>query len=199
MNHTCHLVAPAPEDLSHLVELFTNPESRAFLGGPVEKHLAITRSLDWIERSSTEPIWTIRRNEDLVFLDYVLLDSHHDGEDIEISYALLPTYWGRGYATEALDLALTHAFDRLGFPKVIAETQARNLRSTRLLERIGMLPGKRLVRFGEEQSSMKSNRILSGVPIWNEGFRDRGPAPISSAADKRPEFKRQELDAKLGY
>ena len=162
MPRNCHLAPLSQDDFPHLIELFTDPECRLFIGGPVEPALAETRSLAWIESSSGDPIWAIRRNQDSVLVGYVILGSHHDGEDIEISYALLPRYWGRGYAREALSLALTHAFESLKLPTVIAETQVKNLRSIRLLERLGMVPGKRLVRFGE-------NQVIYG--IHSDSFR----------------------------
>lgn len=151
MPHSCHLESLTQDDLSALIELFTCPRARQYLGGPITEQLATQRSLDWIERSSEEPIWAIRASLNQALLGYVLLDEHHDGSDIEISYALLPTYWGRGLATEALTLASRLAFSELGLPKIIAETQAKSLRSTALLERIGMNEERRVLRFGEEQ------------------------------------------------
>ncbi|MGA8576317.1 MAG: GNAT family N-acetyltransferase [Candidatus Cybelea sp.] len=47
-------------------------------------------------------------------------------------------HWGHGYATEGAHAALRHAFDRLGWPEVVAFTAAQNLRSRRVMERLGM-------------------------------------------------------------
>ena len=151
MPHSCHLESITQSDFSALVELFTCPIARQYLGGPITAELAAQRSLDWIASSSTEPIWAIRASLDPSLLGYVLIHKHHDGKDMEISYALLPTYWGRGLATEALTQASRKAFSELGLPKIVAETQAMNLRSTSLLKRIGMTEERRVFRFGEEQ------------------------------------------------
>jgi ribosomal-protein-alanine N-acetyltransferase len=70
---------------------------------------------------------------------------------MEMSYALFPVFWGRGLATEALTQASRLAFSELGLPRIMAETQAKNLRSTSLLKRIGMTEERRVFRFGEEQ------------------------------------------------
>ncbi|PCN48551.1 alanine acetyltransferase [Curtobacterium sp. 'Ferrero'] len=54
-------------------------------------------------------------------------------------------YWvradrqGRGHATEAVRLAVSHAFDRLGLHRVQAETLPENHRSQRVLERNGFV------------------------------------------------------------
>ncbi|WP_234047495.1 GNAT family N-acetyltransferase [Luteolibacter pohnpeiensis] len=151
MAHNCHLDSLTQDDLSALIELFTCPRARQYLGGPITKQLATQRSHDWIKRSSAEPIWAIRALLNQTLLGYVILDKHHDESDIEISYALLTTYWGRGLATQALTQASRLAFFELGLPRIIAETQAKNLKSTALLERIGMNEERRVFRFGEEQ------------------------------------------------
>ncbi len=68
-----------------------------------------------------------------------------------MSYELLPEYWGKGYATEAVEAALGYAFVDLGLERVVAETQAANERSCRLLERLGMKAERKLERFGAKQ------------------------------------------------
>jgi RimJ/RimL family protein N-acetyltransferase len=54
-----------------------------------------------------------------------------------IGYALARPHWGRGYATEALQLALAHAFGALAMHRVEADVDPRNIASLRLLERVG--------------------------------------------------------------
>lgn len=164
MSDRCHLDTLTQNDFSLLVELFTSPAGRQFLGGPVSAQLAAQRSIDWITRSPTESIWAIRDSVNLSFLGYILLDDHHDGIDLEISYALLPSFWGQGLATEALTQALKKAFSEVGVTRIIAETQARNLKSIALLKRVGMTEKRRLVRFEEEQIIFASDNPLSPSP-----------------------------------
>lgn len=147
----CYLDNLSPGDLPFLSRMFTCPEVRRFLGGPVDADKADGRSENWIARSFSEPIWAIRRRPDQAFLGWIILDEHHEGEYMELSYALLPEHWGEGYATEALQLALHRALTDHGLHEVVSETQARNEKSTALLARVGMTEYKRLVRFGEEQ------------------------------------------------
>lgn len=56
----------------------------------------------------------------------------------EIGWRFAPEHWGRGYATEGAKAALTHAFDRLGWREVIAFTAEPNLKSQRVMQRLGM-------------------------------------------------------------
>lgn len=151
MPESCELDRMRPEDFPYLRRVFTCSNVREFLGGPVDLETAEKRTEEWIERSARSPLWAIRRSCDCRFLGYVLLDRHHDSNDTEISYALLVDYWGKGYATAAVEEGLFRAVSDCGLTEVVAETQAKNERSIRLLERVGMKEERRLQRFGEEQ------------------------------------------------
>jgi [ribosomal protein S5]-alanine N-acetyltransferase len=55
----------------------------------------------------------------------------------EIGYSMDPKFQGQGLASEALRLALAHAFDTLRYRRVEADVDPRNVPSCRLLERLG--------------------------------------------------------------
>jgi ribosomal-protein-alanine N-acetyltransferase len=55
----------------------------------------------------------------------------------EIGYFLEPGSWGQGFATEAAELLIHYAFD-LGAKLVIAECDAKNSASERVMRRCGM-------------------------------------------------------------
>jgi RimJ/RimL family protein N-acetyltransferase len=57
----------------------------------------------------------------------------------ELGFALGRAFWGRGYMTAALPAVLAYAFGRLGLHRVCADTDPRNVRSIRALERLGFL------------------------------------------------------------
>jgi RimJ/RimL family protein N-acetyltransferase len=57
---------------------------------------------------------------------------------VEIGWRLAPSYWGRGYATEAARVALAHGFGPLEIPEIVSFTAATNLRSRAVMERLGM-------------------------------------------------------------
>ena len=56
----------------------------------------------------------------------------------EIGWRLSAEEWGRGYATEGARAALDYALTELKWPEVVAFTAAPNLRSQRVMERLGM-------------------------------------------------------------
>ena len=55
----------------------------------------------------------------------------------ELGYALGRAHWGRGYALEALEALLGHAFTALDMNRIEADIDPRNEASARLLERLG--------------------------------------------------------------
>lgn len=57
---------------------------------------------------------------------------------VEVGWRLAAEHWGHGYAVEAATAALTQAFDVLALPEVLSWTVPGNLRSRRVMERIGM-------------------------------------------------------------
>ena len=58
-------------------------------------------------------------------------------EQLEIGWVLLRPYWGQGYATEIGRAGLAFAFEELGADEVISYTEARNVRSRAVMERLG--------------------------------------------------------------
>ncbi|WP_312549436.1 GNAT family N-acetyltransferase [Massilia sp.] len=55
----------------------------------------------------------------------------------ELGYALARDHWGRGYAAEALEALLGHAFHELDMNRIEADIDPRNEASARLLEKLG--------------------------------------------------------------
>lgn len=59
-------------------------------------------------------------------------------DDVDVGYAFLPAYRGRGLAFEAAAASLVYARDWLGLKRVVAFTSQDNVVSARLLERLGL-------------------------------------------------------------
>jgi RimJ/RimL family protein N-acetyltransferase len=58
---------------------------------------------------------------------------------VEIGWRLSREYWDRGYATEGAQAALRFGFETLELQQIVAFTAPVNLRSRRVMEKIGML------------------------------------------------------------
>lgn len=57
----------------------------------------------------------------------------------ELGYMLASHAWGHGYMQEALGAFIEHGFERLGLNRIEADTDPRNERSKRLLERLNFV------------------------------------------------------------
>jgi ribosomal-protein-alanine N-acetyltransferase len=57
---------------------------------------------------------------------------------VDIAWRLACEYWGRGYATEAAQAALRFGFQELRLDEIVSFAVPHNLRSRRVMERIGM-------------------------------------------------------------
>ncbi len=57
----------------------------------------------------------------------------------EIGWRLALPHWGRGLALEGALAALRHGFDTLGLHEIVAITVPANVRSRRLMARLGMM------------------------------------------------------------
>ena len=60
------------------------------------------------------------------------------GSRVEIGWRLARESWGKGFATEAARAAVQFGFDRIGLEEIVSFTVPDNLRSRRVMERLGM-------------------------------------------------------------
>lgn len=58
---------------------------------------------------------------------------------VEIGWRFARTHWGKGLATEGARAALDLAFQELALPEVVSFTALSNLRSERVMQRLGMV------------------------------------------------------------
>jgi [ribosomal protein S5]-alanine N-acetyltransferase len=82
--------------------------------------------------------WAIAEREgDRLVGAVTLYEIDRAQERAAVGYALAPSWWGRGFAREALSCVLAHAFDALRIRRVEADIDPRNEASCRLVERLG--------------------------------------------------------------
>ena len=87
-----------------------------------------------------QPGWfqyAIELKADGCLLGDVGVNLHENRMQAELGFTLAVDRQGRGYATEAVRAVLHDLFERRGLHRVSAECDARNVRSARLLERVG--------------------------------------------------------------
>ena len=131
------------DDAGFILGLLNDPEFSRFVGdknvrdldtaqdyirqGPVASYKNFGFGLYLVELiDSGEPIGIcglLKRN----FLDHA-----------DLGFALMPAYCGHGYAFEAAQATIEFARNALGLKQIIAFSVPDNIRSTKLLDRLGM-------------------------------------------------------------
>lgn len=85
--------------------------------------------------------WACVLKDSNEFIGVVGLNEVEDlpiGDYVEVGWRLAKDHWGKGYATEAAGAALEFAFNDLGLSQVVSITSVINLRSRRVMEKLGM-------------------------------------------------------------
>ena len=57
---------------------------------------------------------------------------------VEVGWRLARPHWGHGYATEAARAAMADGFDRVGLAEIVSFAVPANVRSVRVMQRLGM-------------------------------------------------------------
>lgn len=87
-------------------------------------------------------LWAVERRVDGAFIGFtgVYRPSFeaHFTPAVEVGWRLAQDAWGHGFATEAADAALRFGFGTLGLEEIVSFTAPANVRSRRVMERIGM-------------------------------------------------------------
>jgi len=128
--------------LADLLAMHADPVQMEMLGGVRDE----TQTREYLDRNLAHRaehgfgLWMVRDPATSAIIGRALVRTLSlDGADeVEIGYSLRPDYWGRGLGTEIAIACIRHAFHALGLPSVVALTQPHNVRSRRVLEKVGM-------------------------------------------------------------
>jgi ribosomal-protein-alanine N-acetyltransferase len=83
-------------------------------------------------------LWAFFIGDHLVARGGLMPTEVHGEPAVEVAWAVLPVYWGRGLATELAEASLRVAFGDLGLGEVVAYTLPTNVASRRVMEKLGM-------------------------------------------------------------
>jgi RimJ/RimL family protein N-acetyltransferase len=119
-----------PIVMQHMPGLMTDQASDAF-ANRIERH--------WEDHGWG--LWAVEVPGVSAFVGYVGLwpaDTVAEGM-VEVGWRLASAHWGRGYATEAGREALRFGFEQVGLDEIVSFTVPQNVRSRRVMERIGLV------------------------------------------------------------
>jgi ribosomal-protein-alanine N-acetyltransferase len=125
--------------------LNSDPRAMEFMPGllaPEASDALITRVEEHFDKHGFGP-FAAELREDGAFLGYIGLyvpTFHaHFMPAVEIGWRLSADYWGRGLATEGARAVAGYAFAELGLESLVSFTVPENLRSRRVMEKLGMV------------------------------------------------------------
>ncbi|UPW82673.1 GNAT family N-acetyltransferase [Lysinibacillus sp. Ag94] len=98
--------------------------------------------------------YLVERKDDQIPLGLCGFAKRESLEDVDIGFAFLPKYWGKGYAYEAASATLAYGIDILGLNRIVAITTQDNEASAKLLEKIG-LKFERLVQLSNDAEELR--------------------------------------------
>jgi len=120
---------------AHVMEYFSRVLSR-------EESDALARRIDEPFDRHGFGLWAVEVPGVAAFAGFVGLSvprfAAHFTPCVEVGWRLAEEYWGRGYATEGARAALAFGFEELGLREIVSFTVPENLRSRRVMEKIGM-------------------------------------------------------------
>lgn len=131
------------EDAAFIFELFNSPKwlknigDRNITSPDMAKEYILTKMQPQLERLGFSN-YTLIRKTGKVKIGCCGLYDREGLEGIDIGFAFLPEYEGKGFAFEAADKLKNVAFNEFGLPALSAITSKHNVASQRLLEKLGL-------------------------------------------------------------
>lgn len=137
------------EDAPFIFELLNTPEWIQFIGDRGIRTLTDARLY-----ITNGPVKSYDQNGFGLFLVKLKVDGTPIGlcglikrlslEDVDIGFAFLSAYTGKGYAAESAAATLEYGKINIGLRRIVAITNDSNIHSIRLLEKIGMRYERRI-------------------------------------------------------
>ena len=129
------------EHFDLLCKMHQDPKVMATLAGVrsnEETQLILQENLQHWERHGFG-LWVFRDKIDNRFVGRAgLRHVHVEGNDeVELAYALMSEFWGKGLATEIGETILKVGFEQLKLPEVVCFTMTTNFASQRVMQKLG--------------------------------------------------------------
>ena len=139
----------ALDDDAFIVELLNDPSWLRFIGDKGVHTLEDARNylrkgpLAMYERHGFG-LYLVERKEDSIPIGMCGLIKRDSLDDVDLGFAFLPKFRVNGYAFEAASAVLAHGKADFALKRIVAIASPDNLRSIRLLDRLGLKFEKRV-------------------------------------------------------
>ena len=131
------------EDAPFIFKLVNEPAWLQFIGDKGVRTIedAVQYILNGPVKSYTANgfgLWLVQLKEGSIPIGMCGLIKRDALEHVDIGFAFLAVHNGRGYGFEAATAVLDYAKNKIGLPHILAITNQDNVRSIRLLEKLGL-------------------------------------------------------------
>jgi len=154
------------DDAQDILNCFSNEDVLRFYG---QKPLTSKEQVKQIIRNFSRQFkeksgikWGIELKESRTIIGSIGLQEWSlEHKRANISYALFPEKWGRGYASEAVDKVISCGFQELGLERIGAIVFVENIASNQLLTKLGF------TKEGTLKKYMYQNDIVYDTNIYS--------------------------------
>ena len=148
------LRSPSEEDLVSIVDLWTDPLVTKHIGGPRNGDMVLEYFRDYAndpEASVSEEgdrWWSVIGSSSGQFIGLCgLTEKEIEGQsEIDLGYFFLPSFWGKGYATEAARRVVEYALSGLQLGSIVAVIDPANVASKAVALKLGMVLEREALR-----------------------------------------------------
>jgi [ribosomal protein S5]-alanine N-acetyltransferase len=137
----CVLRPVTTDDVDALHALFTSAGVRRFLWDdeviPIERTRGVVELSQRLFAERGFGLWGAWPPDSSHLIGFGAFWPFRDPPEFELLYGVAEPQWGTGYAPEIAQAVLTYCFDTLGLRAVRASTDAGNVASVRVLEKLG--------------------------------------------------------------
>ena len=133
------------DDLANIHQLHSFPEVDEYNTLGIPKNLEETKEIfrPLIDEKNKTPqksyTWKIVLKDSHEFIGLAGIKLSYDKFKLgEIYFKLLPSHWGKGYATEVAKILIKRGFEDFHLHKVEAGVSTENIKSIKVLEKSGM-------------------------------------------------------------
>ncbi|BAX79759.1 GNAT family N-acetyltransferase [Labilibaculum antarcticum] len=136
-----------PTDAESMFEMDSDAEVYKFLGRKpirnIEQSKKMIESIQEQYKKNGIGRWAIIEKESGNFIGWTGFKFEKENQNghsnfYNLKFRLLRKYWGKGYITEATKAAIEYAFTEVKIPEIYSMTLLSNLKSQRVLDKLGL-------------------------------------------------------------
>ena len=127
-------------DLENVYLGLSHPEVIKYYGVHFKTIEETRKQLEWfakLEKEETGIWWAVCSRDNLIFYGSVgLYYLNKEVKKAELGFWLMPEFWGRGFISESVQLAIEYGFNKMHLKKIEAEVETGNKMSKKVLKKL---------------------------------------------------------------